>query len=59
MVDLDSFGAVNKRAGHAAGDRVLMAVGEAMRSTLRDQDVLGRLGGDEFAVMTFMSGQAV
>ncbi|MBN1527463.1 MAG: bifunctional diguanylate cyclase/phosphodiesterase [Thermoleophilaceae bacterium] len=50
-LDLDGLGAVNKRLGHAAGDRTLVETAEAMRSVLRDADVLGRLGGDEFAAL--------
>ncbi len=51
--DLDDFGAVNKRFGHAAGDRVLVAAARRMETELRDEDVLGRLGGDEFAALVF------
>ena len=51
--DLDDFGAVNKRFGHAAGDRVLVAAARRMETELRDADVLGRLGGDEFAALVF------
>ena len=52
-LDLDEFGSVNKRLGHAAGDRLLVRAGEAMQSALRGDDVLGRLGGDEFAALVF------
>lgn len=50
-IDLDGFGAINKRQGHAAGDRVLKDVARAMETVVRDDDLLGRLGGDEFGVM--------
>ncbi|MGH3992359.1 MAG: GGDEF domain-containing protein, partial [Pseudonocardiaceae bacterium] len=52
-IDLDDFGAINKRLGHAAGDRLLVEAARAMERTLRDGDVLGRLGGDEFAALVF------
>lgn len=48
VADLDRFGQFNKRYDHTVGDRVLARVGEAIRSTLRAEDVAGRLGGDEF-----------
>jgi diguanylate cyclase (GGDEF)-like protein len=53
MLDLDDFGAVNKRHGHAAGDALLTAAADAMRAVLRPEDLLGRIGGDEFAVFAF------
>ncbi|MGH2847607.1 MAG: EAL domain-containing protein, partial [Thermoleophilaceae bacterium] len=52
-IDLDDFGAINKRLGHAAGDRLLVQAARAMQGELREGDVLGRLGGDEFAALVF------
>ncbi|SEH38928.1 sensor domain-containing diguanylate cyclase [Magnetospirillum fulvum] len=51
MIDLDHFKQVNDRFGHAAGDRALKLAAQAMRTGLRDIDVLGRLGGEEFAIL--------
>ena len=51
MFDLDHFKRVNDAEGHAAGDRVLVAAGEALRRGLRQSDFVARLGGDEFAVL--------
>jgi len=51
LIDLDRFGAVNKRFDHTVGDRILTRVGEAIRAALRAEDVAGRIGGDEFAVV--------
>jgi diguanylate cyclase (GGDEF)-like protein len=51
LVDLDRFGAVNKRFDHTVGDRIIAKVGEAIRGSLRTEDVAGRLGGDEFAIL--------
>jgi len=50
MVDIDGFKAINDRAGHAAGDRVLRRLAEAL-SQLRKCDSAGRWGGDEFCVL--------
>lgn len=55
MLDLDDFGAVNKRHGHSAGDTLLADVAASMQAELRAGDVLGRVGGDEFAVFAFNS----
>lgn len=51
LVDIDDLEAINDRLGHAAGDRVLAAVAERLRASLRIQDTAARLGGDEFAVL--------
>jgi diguanylate cyclase (GGDEF)-like protein len=49
--DMDRLKRINDELGHDAGDRVLRAVGAAMKRTLRREDIIGRYGGDEFVVM--------
>jgi diguanylate cyclase (GGDEF)-like protein len=51
LLDLDRFKELNDTFGHAAGDRLLVQVANALRERLREDDVLARLGGDEFAVL--------
>jgi diguanylate cyclase (GGDEF)-like protein len=48
FVDVDHLKHTNDTHGHAAGDAVLEALGEALRETLRSYDVVVRYGGDEF-----------
>ncbi len=52
LIDVDGLKKINDRLGHAAGDRALRHVGEAIRSQLRESDVGARWGGDEFALLT-------
>ncbi len=51
MIDLDGFKAVNDTHGHAAGDRVLRHVSEALRRVTRDTDTVVRWGGEEFLIV--------
>jgi len=51
FLDLDHFKVVNDSMGHDAGDLLLKAVSERLRSYVRGQDFIARLGGDEFTIV--------
>lgn len=51
MLDVDEFKAINDAHGHEKGDRVLVAVGEAILASIRPVDFGARFGGDEFVVL--------
>ncbi|GAA2027671.1 diguanylate cyclase [Pseudokineococcus marinus] len=50
-VDLDDLKTTNDTLGHHAGDALLAATAQILRSTCRPSDVLARVGGDEFTVL--------
>lgn len=51
LLDTDSFKKVNDTYGHQAGDIVLVAIANAVKSGLRRYEIVARYGGDEFAIV--------
>jgi diguanylate cyclase (GGDEF)-like protein len=51
LMDLDRFKGVNDIHGHAAGDRLLIEVGDRLRQLAEKNVFIARLGGDEFGVI--------
>ena len=58
MLDIDHFKSFNDRLGHATGDRVLVAVAQAIAKTIRGIDLAGRWGGEEFVVLLVEADEA-
>ena len=51
MLDLDDLKPVNDTFGHQWGDRMLKAIADVVRETIRFTDSAARYGGDEFVVL--------
>jgi diguanylate cyclase (GGDEF)-like protein len=51
MADVDDFKRINDQYGHAAGDKLLVAVAETLGRSVRADDLVARVGGDEFAIL--------
>jgi diguanylate cyclase (GGDEF)-like protein len=51
LIDVDGLKQVNDHEGHAAGDRVIQSVADAITEGLRESDIGARWGGDEFAIV--------
>lgn len=51
FIDIDDFKSVNDRYGHVAGDKVLKALADCIKSNLNCDARAVRFGGDEFVVI--------
>lgn len=51
FLDIDDFKNINDKFGHEAGDQILVAVAERLRTCIRTGDTLARRSGDEFVII--------
>jgi diguanylate cyclase (GGDEF)-like protein len=51
MLDIDHFKLINDAHGHEVGDGVLQRVAQAIRASVRSNDMAARWGGEEFLVL--------
>ncbi|MCV6622938.1 MAG: EAL domain-containing protein [Cellvibrionaceae bacterium] len=58
-LDLDNFKHINDSMGHDAGDMLLQAYADRLRSLCQDPDLVGRLSGDEFCIIVDTSQNSI
>jgi len=51
LVNADRFKGVNEALGHSAGDQLLQALADRLRTSLQGNDMLAHLNGDEFGLL--------
>jgi diguanylate cyclase (GGDEF)-like protein len=51
FLNIKRFKHVNDTLGHAIGDRLLVAISQRIRHSIRSTDFVARIGGDEFAII--------
>ncbi len=51
MLDIDDFKKVNDIHGHQIGDRVILAIINKCRQSIRGEDFFARYGGEEFVII--------
>ncbi len=51
MIDIDYFKIYNDLQGHQKGDKILVEMGQILKSSCRGYDIVTRYGGEEFAII--------
>ena len=59
FADLNGLKGINDEFGHRAGDEALRVMARALRSVVRESDVVARWGGDEFVALVFQAESGV
>lgn len=53
FIDIDNLKEINDTFGHLVGDKAIEIVGQAIKNSIRKEDLGIRYGGDEFIILLF------
>jgi diguanylate cyclase (GGDEF)-like protein len=59
MIDIENLQLLNEKYGHEQGNRVIVAVAEALKRSIRTDDFIARYGGDEFIVYLSLADDSI
>ncbi|MBU1093622.1 MAG: PAS domain S-box protein [Firmicutes bacterium] len=51
MIDVNGLKIINDAFGHTVGDLAIKIIGDVLKYTFEEKDVISRIGGDEFTVL--------
>ena len=51
MLDVNGLKIINDAFGHSVGDTALITLGNVLKNTFEQKDIISRIGGDEFTVL--------
>ncbi|CAM2007823.1 sensor domain-containing diguanylate cyclase [Acanthopleuribacter pedis] len=51
VIDINGLKRINDKYGHQAGDALIVACGNLLKTTIRESDILSRFGGDEYVIL--------
>ena len=50
-IDMDNFKTLNDTLGHAAGDQLILEIGQRLERNMRAEDTVAHLGADDFIIL--------
>ncbi|MCA9805759.1 MAG: response regulator [Cyanobacteria bacterium HKST-UBA02] len=51
VIDINGLAKINEKHGYASGEKVIAALAEQLKRTIRNFGIIGRLAGDEFGIL--------